>query len=158
MEAAILRTWNVDVTVMDIDPALSPDVLGSVDDLSMFDDKQFDIIIASHVLEHLPFEYFDRCLSEISRVTKSALIYLPFACLVPELRLSIEPIFRKSFRLRIPLFWKNHKFNGEHYWEIGVKGHSLSNTRQVIARRFDIIADYHNWDWRYSYNFVVTSK
>lgn len=158
LEAAILRSWNIEVTVMDIDPALNPDVLGSVDNLSMFADKQFDVAIVSHVLEHLPYEYFDRCLSEIARVSKHALIYLPFACLVPELRFSIEPIFVKRIRLRIPLFWKNHKFNGEHYWEIGVKGHSLSKTRQAIAQHFDIVADYHNWDWKYSYNFVVKSR
>jgi len=158
LEAAVLRSWNIEVTVMDIDPALNPDILGSVDNLSMFADKQFDVVIASHVLEHLPFEYFDRCLSEIARVSQNALIYLPFACIVPELRLSLEPIFRKIFRLRIPFFWKNYKFNGEHYWEIGVKGHSLSKIRHAIARRFDIFDDYHNWDWRYSYNFVVKAR
>jgi len=158
LETAILRSWGIEVTVMDIDPDLSPDVIGSADDLSSFSENQFDVIIASHVLEHLPFQFFDQCLSEIARVGKHALIYLPFACIVPELRFAIEPLFRRTVRFRIPLFWKTYQFNGEHYWEIGVKGYPLSRIRSSIAKKFTIIDDYHNWDWRYSYNFVLTSK
>ena len=158
LEPPILRSMGVDVTVFDIDPALNPDVLGSAHDLSCFATQQFDVIIVSHVLEHLPFGLFDQCLAEIARVGKAAVLYLPFACLVPELTLSVRPIFTQTVRLRLPLFWKTHKFDGEHYWEIGVKGYSLAKIRKHIMEPFDINREYHNWDWRYSYNFVLTSK
>lgn len=155
LESAILRHFGIDVTLVDIDPMLNPDVVSSVDDLSMFDDKTFDVVIASHVLEHLPFEYFRQACKEISRVGRYTLIYLPFACLVPEIKFAVEPLFRKTFRVRISLFWKKYKFNGSHYWEIGVRGYSLSRIRKQLAEFFFIIEAYHNWDWRYSYNFVL---
>ena len=158
LESAIFKSWGIRVTTMDIDPTLNPDYVSSVDDLSEFVDNQFDVVIVAHVLEHLPFEYFEQCLSGISRVGRNALIYLPFACIVPEFRLAFEPIFRHAFRLRIPLFWKTYRFNGEHYWEIGVKGHSLSKIRSSIFKYFSIVEEYHNWDWRYSYNFVLACK
>ncbi len=157
LERAILRHLGVDVTVLDIDGALGPDVVGSVDDLSMFDDKQFDVVIASHVLEHLPFEYLGKSCQEIARVGRHALIYLPFACLVPEVTVAVQPLFVKTLRVRIPLFWKEHKFNGEHYWEIGTKGYPLRRIRAEIKKVFSILDEYHNWDWRYSYNFLVMS-
>ena len=138
LEASIFRSWGINVTVMDIDPDLKPDIIGSVDDLSAFATHQFDVVIASHVLEHLPFHFFGQCITELSRVARHALIYLPFACIVPELKIAVEPLFRHTIRFRIPLFWKNYQFNGEHYWEIGVRGYSLSRIRSAISSQLTL--------------------
>jgi len=158
LEASILRGFGLDVTVADIDPALNPDVVASVDNLSVFPDKSFDVVIAAHVLEHLPYEHFDKCCAEISRVALYAIVYLPFACWVPQVTIAIEPLFKKTFRFRIPLFWKRHKFNGEHYWELGTKDFPLKRILNTIRKHFHIRDKYHNWDWRYSYNFVLESS
>lgn len=156
LEPSILRGMGIEVTVADIDEKLDPDYVCSVSDLSIFQENQFDVVIAAHVLEHLPFEMFEKCMMEISRIGRHAIIYLPFACIVPEIRLAIEPIFRKTIRLCIPLFLKEHKFNGEHYWELGTKGFSVKKIRTAICKYMKIKKEYHNWDWRYSYNFVLS--
>lgn len=158
IEPAFLRHLGMQVTVVDLDPELRPDVVGSVEDLSGFDDMQFDVVICSHVLEHLPFECFESTLSEISRVGKNALIFLPIACLVPELSIGILPLFKKIFRIPVPFSWKKHLFNGEHYWELGTKGYSKSVVRARINDFFDILDEYHNPQWHYSYNFILKSK
>jgi ubiquinone/menaquinone biosynthesis C-methylase UbiE len=157
IEAAVLRHLGMNVFTVDIDPRLNSDVVASASDLP-FRDKSFDVVIASHVLEHLPFAYFDACLREIARTAHHALIYLPFACLVPELRLSVDPLFSRSLRLRIPLFWKQYKFDGQHYWEIGVRGYSLGRIKREIEKIFTVRNAYHSWGWRYSYNFVLTAN
>ncbi len=77
LDAVVLRWRGYDVVTFDIDQTFAPDVIGSVHDMSMFKAQQFDVAIASHVLEHLPIEYFEPALQEISRVSRSALIYLP---------------------------------------------------------------------------------
>ena len=40
----------------DIDPAVEPDIVGDITDLSAIDSRSFDIVYSSHVLEHL-YEY-----------------------------------------------------------------------------------------------------
>ena len=45
-------------------------VTSTSDDLSMFEDGSFDMVIFSHVIEHLTFEQRDKTMSEISRVLR----------------------------------------------------------------------------------------
>ena len=49
LDTEILKCKGFDVTTLDIDDAFSPDVLGSIHKLDMFEDKQFDLIVAPHV-------------------------------------------------------------------------------------------------------------
>src|SRR5258708_32879657 len=79
LEVTVFRSRGYDVTTYDIDREFTPDHLGSVHDMSCFTNKQFDVVIASHVLEHMSFSYFDTALKELGRVAHHALIYLPFA-------------------------------------------------------------------------------
>ena len=79
LDNLVLRWKGFNVTTYDIDYKFRPDYVGSVHDMSIFANKKFDIVIASHVLEHLPLEYLDASISELHRVAKYALIYLPVA-------------------------------------------------------------------------------
>ena len=64
----VLRWRGFNVTTLDVDASVSPDVRGSVHDMSAFGVEQFDVIIVSHVLEHLPVTLLDTALSEMARV------------------------------------------------------------------------------------------
>jgi len=159
IETAILKHLGFDVVTLDIDPELKPDFVGSIDNLNYFQEREFDIAICSHVLEHLPFRYFEKSLSEIQRVAKNALIYLPIAGLNFSFRISLPKIRDKYINFYLPIFiFKTHKFDGEHYWEINTRGYSKKKIREIIKKYFLIIKEYHNPEWRYSYNFVLSSK
>ena len=67
--ARILRDANVQVTTLDIQADLKPDVLGSVERIPL-PDHSFDISICCQVLEHLPFDQFETCLKELHRVAR----------------------------------------------------------------------------------------
>jgi SAM-dependent methyltransferase len=72
-----LRRAGVDVTTVDIDPALSPDILGSATELP-FENRSFDVVVCCEVLEHLPFEQSRRAMSEVARVSRTgAVISVP---------------------------------------------------------------------------------
>src|SRR5690349_16687546 len=57
LTANVLRWRGYEVTTFDIDETFRPDHVGSVHDLSLFRDQQFDVAIASHVLEHMAVPY-----------------------------------------------------------------------------------------------------
>lgn len=158
-EVVILKHLGFEVITLDINLEVKPDFIGSVDNMKCFSNKEFDIVICSHVLEHLPFEYFENSLQEIQRITKYALIYLPIAGLNFSFRISLPKINDKYINFYLPVFiFKTHKFDGEHYWEINTHGYSKKKIREIIKKYFSIIKEYHNPEWRYSYNFVLSSK
>ncbi len=123
---AMLRRDGVRVVTCDIAEDLRPDVVGSVVALP-FRDGEFELAIAAEVLEHIRFEDVPQALSELRRVSGGrVLISLPhpgwvFSC---EIKLPLLP--RLEFLFQIPFFWQEHRFNGEHYWELGKKGYPVS--------------------------------
>ena len=120
---------------IDIDPALRPDVAADVTALP-FADGAFDAVFCCQVLEHLPYERFVPALTELKRiVTRRVVISLP----------DVSPFFFLRFtgaRRLLPPLWRGLSFphpaprahdfasHGQHYWEIGVKGHPL---RRLLA-------------------------
>ena len=73
----IVTKIDIDIKTLDIDSNTNPDFIGSVLDLP-FEDNSYDIGYACQVLEHIPFEDFEKAISEISRVSKvGSIISLP---------------------------------------------------------------------------------
>ena len=161
----VLRARGYTVTTFDIDPRFAPDHLGSVHDLSVFPDGRFDAVIASHVLEHLAVPYLAPALSEIARVGRGALVYLPVAGRHVSLR--VAPGFKNiDVSLVIDVFNYFHRPDGvtpsfmaaHHFWEVGRRGFSVASVRRRLARHFEIVDAYRNRDWLPSYNFVLRSR
>ncbi len=165
LDTEVLKWRGYEVKTFDIDETFCPDFIGSVHDLSRFEDQQFDAVIASHVLEHLPVAYLDEALKEIARVGRFALIYLPVAGrhmqarLMPgfkgiDISLVVDLLnyFRKPDGV-IPRYMA-----GMHYWEIGMRGWRVGDVKKRLSQHFDIQASYRNRDWLPSYNFVLRSS
>lgn len=128
----LLRKNGIEVTTVDIDPRLKPDVVASVEKLP-FPDNAFDAVLCSEVLEHIPYKKFPAALKEIHRVSKkSALIGLPHAGAVFLFRFKFPLLPYMTLFFKLPFFWKTHTFNGEHYWELGKRGYSRNNVRIAI--------------------------
>lgn len=60
-----LKERGINITTLDFDRKLNPDTVGSVLDIPL-EDNSFDIVACYEVLEHLPFENFNKALAEIS--------------------------------------------------------------------------------------------
>jgi len=121
----ILRKEGVAITTADIAPEMNPDVVCSVTALP-FPDKSFDVVLAAEVLEHIRYEDVPQALSELHRVARMhVIVSLPHPGYVFSLIAKVPLLSRFSFLFKIPFFWKEHRFNGEHYWELGKRGYSL---------------------------------
>ena len=74
----ILKKQIEEVKIFDIAEDLQPDYLGNILEMSNIINKKFDSILCCQVLEHLPFDKFEQCISELSKVTdKQVIISLP---------------------------------------------------------------------------------
>ena len=165
LDPVVQRWRGYEVTTFDLDSTFSPDILGSVHNMDMFEDGEFDVAIASHVLEHLPLDHLDMAISEIARVAGHALIYLPVNGLSLQFRISMS--YRDwdwSRIIDLRRWWRKPDLQearfmaGAHYWEIGVRGCSRKEVQERLARHFHVRHVYRNQDWRPSMNFLLTSR
>lgn len=165
LDTQVLKWREYQVTTFDIDKTFNPDVIGSVHDLSMFDNGSFDVAIASHVLEHLAVPFLDHCLSELARVGRYCLIYLPVAGRHFQLRLKMD-IKGIDLSYILDLFNFFHRpdgvtpryCQGQHFWEIGMRGFRVADLVRRFEKQFEVIRHYRNRDWNPSYNFILKSN
>lgn len=161
----VLRWRGYQVTTLDIDDSFNPDVTASVHDMGMFPDKGFDVVVASHVLEHFAVPYLDAALKEVARVGKYAVVYLPVHGVHVQLRL------RSNFRdLDISLVGDVFNYlagtdgltprymDGQHFWEVGIKGFHKKDIERRMSPYFEIIDVYRNRDWLPSLNFILRAR
>ena len=126
-----------------------------------FSDNSFEVVACYEILEHLQYENFYKALSEIFRVSKSyAILSLPDASRVYRVYVQIPKIgiFKRLIpipRVKNPI----HKFDGEHYWEIGKDGYPLSKITKDIERvGFDIKKTYRIFENPYHRFFILKKE
>lgn len=131
-----LREMGCETHTVDFDERLGPDTVASVLALP-FDKGTFDVVCCFETLEHLPWESFVPALKELVRVSgRKVLVSLPDV--TPYFSLRLEYGFRRNV---IEWLWdyprfraKRHRFDGQHYWEIGKKGFLLGDVKDAMAQ------------------------
>jgi SAM-dependent methyltransferase len=127
----LLRQWGYPVTTLDFDLNVKPDLVGDVKRLPLRD-KCVDCVLAAEVLEHIPFEDFGNALEELARVSRHHVIVTLPAPFLGVASLWNWPRFEpRGLFLGVP-YAVPHRFNGEHYWELGKWGYSIRRIKQRI--------------------------
>lgn len=142
---------------LDHNADLHPDIVGSADNIPAAS-ASFDTVCAFEVLEHLPFEKFEVCLREMSRVSRrNVLLSLPH--FGPMLKLNVKIPFFPEMRIKykIPGPFK-HVFNGEHYWEIGKANFSYGVILSILKKYFVVAKDYIPHGSDYHHFFVLEKR
>jgi hypothetical protein len=152
-----LKQRGFNIVTLDIDRTLRPDIAGSVLNIP-FRDESFEVVACYEVLEHLPYEHFQKAMLEVFRVSNShVLLSLPDATRVYRLCIQIPKlgVFKKL--IRIPRLRKAiHHFDGQHYWEIGKAGYSLKRViNDIINLGFIIERTYRVFEMPYHRLFVL---
>lgn len=152
-----LKNRKINILTLDIDERLGPDVSGSILDIP-FPDESFDIIASFEVLEHLPYDDAKKALTEIYRVSqKYAILSLPDCTGVYRFCISIPKIGVYNKLIPLPRFKApSHTFDGEHYWEIGKAGYSLSRvTNDIQKTGFEVKRTYRLLENPYHRFFIL---
>lgn len=151
----IKSNTGIEYKNLDIANDLNPDTLGSVDDMPVADNS-FDLVCAFEVLEHLPFEKFEKCLNELKRVSKKYIV-ISLPHFGPPVKFLIKlPFLPKiSFAFKIP-FARKHTFNGQHYWEIGKRGYSSRAIRGILKKYFVVEKEFVPFENQYHRFYILT--
>lgn len=148
------------IITLDIDGRLKPDVVGSVFEIP-FTNECFEAAACYETLEHIPYEDFNKALLEIGRVTNSYLILsLPDANRAWRFSIQLPKIGMIKKLIAIPRLKKmTHKFDGQHYWEIGKADYPLSKIIDDIKETgFKIIKTYRVFEMPYHRFFLLKKK
>lgn len=74
----ILKTKMDEVKIFDIAEDLNPDYIGDILKVDNILEKNFDCVLCCQVLEHLPFDKFEKCIEKLEKITeKKCIISLP---------------------------------------------------------------------------------
>ena len=143
-----LKKIGFSVTTCDFDKNLNPDIVADVRSIPSADNS-FDAILAYEILEHLPFDQFEKCLQELKRISKKyVLISLPYKSTSFEFIFKfpgVRSLFKKDFfrwLFRIPLKFGGIQVSGQHYWEIDLFQYPLRKVRGILAKHFKIIKEF----------------
>ena len=130
-----LKKRGVNVTTVDIEERLSPDIVASIEKMP-FASNTFDVAAAFETLEHLPYTKFSEALKELKRVSKRfVIISLPDTTRAFPIMLGKSRVF--SFRKLIifPKFRKRKKCLDKHHcWEIGMENSPLQKIVNDISK------------------------
>jgi ubiquinone/menaquinone biosynthesis C-methylase UbiE len=150
----IKNNTSVVYTSLDVAEDLKPDVLGSILQLP-FEDNSFDVTCAFEVLEHLPFEQFDKAVSELVRVARThVVVSVPHFGPMLSLSLKIPFLPQLQLALKIP-YPRKHVFNGQHYWELGKKGYPVRLVRQKLSAYGQVVKDFVPFNSAYHHFFIL---
>lgn len=152
---ATASAFGLNIETLDIDPELKPDHVASATEMP-FTDGSYDVVCAFQMLEHLPYEKSLRVFKEMVRVARNnVVISLPdaqstwcYALYIP--KVGVKNIMIQD-RIR-PL--KEHKFNGEHYWEINRKNFPVSRIADDFSEYAKLIKSYRVFENAYHRFFL----
>ena len=147
---------DIQYTSADVADDLKPDVVTDV--LAMaFADNSFDVVCAFEVLEHLPFEKFEQALKELKRVAKNTvLISLPHWGRHFSIDVRLPFFKRLRWQKKFNLMPIAHKFNGQHYWEIGKRDYPVSRiTSALKTSGLELLNDYIAFESPYHHFFIL---
>jgi hypothetical protein len=167
----LLRFNGVNVVCGDFDIPLNPDVLFDIRQCP-FKCASFDVVLASQVLEHIPFEDVSDAVSSIAMCArKGIVISVPFN--QDNLSLSLNVRVNRYLRFRGAInafidrflnFYVNFGIDqsaksfvpdGEHRWEIGYKEYPLSRVRAAIEKACPVEAEFRVPRSPYHYVFAL---
>jgi hypothetical protein len=138
----ILKSAGDNVTTIDINPKLNPDIVANIQDVDKFiHPGEYDLISCCEVLEHLPFYEFEKSIRMFSNNCNKLFLTLPMYNKYFGFGGYIKFINNSTWRgIWIKLPFSGKKLPDEHYWEINYsKETKKKNIIQILKKYYKII-------------------
>ena len=153
----MLQKYGYEVKTMDIAEDIRPDFVCSLPNIPL--KNKVDIILCCEVLEHIQYEDTEKSLKNMSRKTEYLIISVPHKSLYISLILRLPIINPIKIFFAIPTPFIKHKFDGQHYWELGTKGYSVKRFKNSIRLAgLDCLNDFRVKEFPYHHFFLLKIK
>ncbi len=151
---------GVAVTTVDIDQQLGVDRVGDVRSLPC-GDGEFDVVLCSQVLEHVPWPDVPRGIAELRRVCRRhAIVSLPQSGFGFALTLGVSAggyLAERGLSFRAP-DPRRYRFDGQHYWQVSSRGKSRKTVRRTLSDGFFIDREFVVPDFQYHRFYVLRKR
>lgn len=138
---ALLERLGIEVTTLDIDPRLRPDLVGDVRGIPLGDDA-VDVSVCAQVLEHIPLSEVAAGAAELARVTRRrAVVSVPQRGRMWRLNVRLPYLPQVAAAGVLPARTP-HAFDGQHHWELGARNSPRRAVEQLLSRSFAIERTY----------------
>ncbi|MDR1346103.1 MAG: class I SAM-dependent methyltransferase [Bacteroidales bacterium] len=135
----LLAEQGIQVSTFDFDRNLHPDFEGDVTSINaILGDKRFDVILCCQVLEHLPYDRFEGVLQQLAQHAADVIISLPYSAIKYKLEVKLPIIKTIKTDIYVHKFFREHKFDGQHYWEIGVHKYTKRRILKSMGKFFTV--------------------
>ena len=136
--SSFLRRSGLEVTTVDINESLDPDICAPISEIKNHLDSNtsFDVAVCCEVLEHIPFEEFISNIETLRELSDKLYLTLP----------NYKPSFGISGFIRLPKFRKLFGFfvdiprkkilDKEHFWEVGSSRETSKKAILKILREY----------------------
>lgn len=149
----LLKMENYEVTTADLEQEYHPDILLDLTTDFKLPEEKFDAIVLFQVLEHIPYENFEKSLTRLASFTKKYIVIsLPYQSLFLAWQFHASFAWRtRHILLQLPKFWMKQPAGSDHCWEMGIDGYpkkrivnSIEKSGLKIQREFqDPYNPYH---------------
>jgi len=156
----LFKKANFNYLTFDINGNLEPDIEGNILEFSNVIPFKADIVVACEILEHLPFEMFEKSLLEISKGTnKYTIITLPdfkkyfgfnIQIRLPKIKVFSIPLFIKLRRNKI--------LGNGHFWEIDYDESSKRKNIEGTIKKYFTILEKGKFHTNPYHNFYILEK
>ena len=162
----ILKKSGKNVKTLDFDKNLNPDYIGSVTEIKKVlgkDWQKFDVIMCCQVLEHVPFDQFEKTIQQLSECAQEKLIlslpnsnrryFLSFCAPRPLGKhrkvFLVKHYFAKPWDI-------NEQGSKEHYWEIDANGcPTRKEIKSIVKKYFSSLKFYTLFENPYHMFFIL---
>lgn len=138
----ILRKSGCQITTVDINPNLSPDICAPISELGAhLNGRKFDLVVCCEVLEHMKFDLFEKNIETLRGLSKKLYLTLPSYRRTLGLggmyripRLGLRPF---SLILELP----NRKpISPSHFWEVDSDSYcKKKNIKRILGKYYSSI-------------------
>lgn len=159
--SSFLKRSGIDVCTVDINSELEPDIVSSIEDLPLhLEQRKFDLVVCCEVLEHIPFEEFEKSIKIFKGYSSRLFLTLP----------RYKTWFGVSGFMRLPridkIFSIGFDFNKKkdlnsghcHFWEVDSSPETTTKNIKSLINKHYQITDNNSFHLNRYHEFLVCDE